>query len=33
MRQPRGVMNPQSSEAASTPRTGPTLERSLNSSM
>ena len=33
MRQPRGVMNPQSSEAASTPRTGPTLKRSLNSSM
>ena len=33
MRQPRGVMNPQSGEAANAPRTGPTLERSLNSSM
>ena len=33
MRQPRGVMNPQSSEAAGTLRIGPTLKRSLNSSM
>ena len=33
MRQPRGVMNPQSGEAANAPRTGPTLKRSLNSSM
>ena len=32
MRQPRGVMDPQSSEAAGTPQTGPTPERSSNSS-
>ena len=32
MRQPRGVTDPQSGEAASTPRTGPTLKRSSNSS-
>ena len=33
MREPRGGTDPQSSEAASTLQIGPTLKRSLNSSM
>ena len=32
-RQPRGVTNPQPGEAVGTPQAGPTLRRSLNSSM